>query len=61
MSIYTDKGYNSRKDYLRQLADEYGVPLGTVCAVAQVLGEDEDFDGLVVAMQDYEGFENCDE
>ena len=49
---YIEQGYNNRKDYLESLADEYGVPLDTVFALAQVLGPSEDFDGLVIELQD---------
>ncbi len=56
MSIYTDNGYESRKDYLQCLADEYGVDIGTVLAIASMYGENEDFDGLLTALQDIEGY-----
>ena len=58
MSIYTDEGYSSRRDYLEQLADEYGQPYKTVAMMAALLGPDEDFDGLVAMVQD---LEPCDE
>lgn len=51
---YTLNGYENRKDYLEQLADEYDCPIETVHTLADVLGEDEDFDGLVSAMRDYD-------
>lgn len=51
-SIYAAEGYESRRDYLACLADDYGVDLDTVLALAQVLGSDEDFDGLVSALDD---------
>jgi len=52
MSVYEDNGYESRKDYLVCLAEDYDTPLETVINLAQLLGEDEDFDGLVVALED---------
>jgi len=52
MSIYTDHGYENRTDYLTQLADDHGVSLDAVFAIAELLGECEDFDGLVCAVQD---------
>jgi hypothetical protein len=62
MSIYTDEGYKNRKDYLNSLAEDYGVPLDVVNAAAQVLGPDEDFDGLVTTIEDYaDGMENCED
>lgn len=52
MSIYTDNGYESRRDYLTQLAEDYGVELDTVLMLASMLGPNEDFDGLVSSMED---------
>ena len=52
MSIYTDEGYTSRRDYLENLADDYGVNRDTVFALAAMLGSSEDFDGLVTAVED---------
>lgn len=51
-SVYTENGYDNRRDYLRCLAEENEVPLSTVVMLSQLLGEDEDFDGLVVAVED---------
>lgn len=52
MSIYTDNGYTSRKDYLNSLAEDYGVDKEDVYAMAALLGPDEDFDGLVSMLED---------
>lgn len=52
MSIYTDNGYKSRMDYLKCLAEDHGVRIETVVALADVLGPSEDFDGLVTAVED---------
>jgi len=54
MSIYTDEGFKSRNDYLLSLSDESGVPLFIVRELAELLGENEDFDGLVIAVQEYD-------
>jgi hypothetical protein len=43
-----------RKQHLECVSETYNVPLGTVQLLAEVLGEDEDYDGLVTACQDYE-------
>jgi len=51
-SIYLDHGYESRGDYLECLAEDYGVPLGDVIAIATLLGSGEDFDGLVAMVSD---------
>lgn len=54
MSIYTENGYKNRKEYLDSLADEFDCPPEAVYALASVLGESEDFDGLISALEDYE-------
>ena len=53
MSIYIEKGYQSREDYLRKLGDEHGVDFEIVEMFADVLGESEDFDGLVTEIEDF--------
>ena len=55
MSVYTKNGYTNRKDYLGSLSDEYLVPREAVFALAAMLGPDEDFDGLIAALEDAEG------
>jgi hypothetical protein len=54
MSIYTDEGYESRRDYLINLADDFGVDEETVFAIAGMLGSGEDFDGLICELEDYQ-------
>ena len=54
MSIYTDEGYESRSDYLTCMSEDYGVGIEAVRALAEALGPGEDFDGLVVALEDIE-------
>lgn len=51
---YAELGYNSRKEYLDSLAEDYGVMVEAVYALAEVLGEDEDFDGLLSELSDLE-------
>lgn len=50
MSIYTDNGYANRKEYLSELAEEYGADM--VSALISVLPASEDFDGLINALED---------
>ena len=50
--IYSEKGYATRKDYLESLADDYGVDKYAVFAVADMLGPSEDFDGLIIMIED---------
>lgn len=52
MSIYTDEGYKNRRDYLECLADDFGLPVDTVLMLASMLGPNEDFDGLICALED---------
>ena len=54
-NIYQKKGYKNRKDYLKCLAADYCVPLDFVYTLASVLGENEDFDGLIFSLEDSEG------
>lgn len=51
---YQELGYNNREDYLNSLADDYGVDPEAVYALADVLGESEDFDGLLAELADLE-------
>ena len=53
MSIYTAAGYTSRADYLAALSEELNVALDTVLMAADLLGPNEDFDGLVTMLEDY--------
>ena len=53
MTIYQEQGYESRRDYLDCLAEEFGVDRKTVYAMAAMLGPNEDFDGLVTSLEDY--------
>ena len=52
LDTYVSNGFKDRAEYLLHLSDEYGVPLDTVETLAETLGENEDFDGLVAALQD---------
>lgn len=52
LSVYERNGYRNRAHYLQCLADENGVPLSVVHALAGMLGPSEDFDGLVTSIED---------
>lgn len=61
--VYREKGYTDRDDYLNSLSEDYGIPDDAVHALSEVLGPDEDFDGLVSNLEDamYGGwFDECD-
>ena len=49
-NIYKENGYADRDDYLTCLSEDYGVPIEDVFSLAEMLGENEDFDGLVSAL-----------
>ena len=51
---YIKNGYNNRDHYLRSLAMAYNVDYETVKALADALGPNEDFDGLVEELRDLE-------
>lgn len=53
MSIYTENGYHNRAEYLEDLASDFGVDLDSVLCIAEMLGQGEDFDGLVSMVDDY--------
>lgn len=52
MNIYQENGFKDREDYLQGLAEDYDVSVETVYCLADLYGEDEDFDGLPVALED---------
>jgi DNA-binding MarR family transcriptional regulator len=51
-NIYEMNGYASRNEYLTDLADNMGLDRSIVSALADMLGENEDFDGLVTSLED---------
>lgn len=51
-NAYVRNGYKNREDYLDSLALEYGVSKMVVYSLADMLGPNEDFDGLVNALED---------
>ena len=51
--VYIRNGYLDRGDYHMSLADEHGIDPMIVNEVASLLGDDEDFDGLVNMLHDF--------
>lgn len=49
-NVYQRNGFANRAEYLESLCDEY--PRDMVYALAEVLGPEEDFDGLVTSLED---------
>lgn len=52
---YIEAGYANREEYLECLAEDLDMDYEQVKAMAEVLGEDEDFDMLVVALNSVGG------
>ena len=52
-NVYVENGYENRADYLRHLSVEIGVPYSKVVFAANLLGPEEDFDGLVTLLEDH--------
>lgn len=50
--IYQEHGYFDRAAYLLFLSEEYYIEHEIVLALADVLGPEEDFDGLVSTLED---------
>jgi hypothetical protein len=50
MNAYTENGFANRREYLESLAEEY--PRDAVFALADILGPNEDFDGLITSLED---------
>ena len=50
-NIYQSMGFTNRKEYLDSLSVEYGSEM--VYSFAECLGATEDFDGLIVELDDY--------
>lgn len=53
VSVYEEQGYEDRESYLKCLAEDNDVDYTIVRELALVLGPNEDFDGLVVAVEDF--------
>jgi len=56
-NAYIQNGYEDREHYLQCMSEDYGVPIETVYSLADMLGESEDFDGLVSVLEDAESME----
>lgn len=57
-NIYQEHGYYNREDYLRCLSEDWDMPFMTVKMLADMLGPNEDFDGLVTMLEDADEMEN---
>lgn len=50
--LYIELGFKNRSEYLDSLSEEYNTDPDTVYTLADLLGYEEDFDGLVNALED---------
>jgi hypothetical protein len=55
MTTYQREGYDNRRAYLLSLSEDLGVDIKTVMMLADLLGPNEDFDGLATSLEDYAG------
>ena len=53
MNVYQENGYENRKEYLKSLAEDFAISPRIVFNLASLLGEEEDFDGLVTSLEDH--------
>lgn len=53
LNEYQKQGFVDREEYLKNLAADFGVSYSTVKYLADALGSNEDFDGLVTELEDY--------
>lgn len=52
MNIYEENGYASRGEYLDAMAADYGLEKSDVRLLADLLGPNEDFDGLISGLEE---------
>lgn len=53
-NIYQENGFENRQAYLESLSENYGLDQETIFCLADLLGPAEDFDGLIVSLEDVE-------
>ncbi len=54
MINWEETQWEDRADYLADLVEDYNLPAETVDALADILGDTELFDGLLIALEDAE-------
>lgn len=47
-TIYTQLGFTDRYHYFTTLADKFGIEVMSIILVAEKLGREQDFDGLLM-------------
>lgn len=56
MYDFKARGFETKEDYIRDLAEEMGVPFEDAMMLAELLGDTELYDGLVSSLEDIGGF-----
>ena len=56
---WTEKGYESREDYIRDQAESNGLCYEDAEMLADLLGDDELFDGFVTGLEDMSSMSSC--
>ncbi len=51
MNVYQENGYENREEYLQCLSEDYNIPYEIIAELANMLGANEDFDGLLQALK----------
>lgn len=49
---YQAAGYPNRRAYLHSLSEDFALPMSVVVMMAELLGPNEDFDGLISELDD---------
>lgn len=57
LDVYQRNGHANRTEYLRRLSGSFGLPMQQVQAAADLLGQDEDFDGLLSHLEEAAGWD----
>ena len=55
---YLRKGFQTRKEYLRDLAEQFGMSYKKVLLYADLFGPEEDFDALITSLEEVSYLEN---
>ena len=50
---WSDTDWETKEEYLADMAEDYDIDPYTVDSLADLLGDSELFDGLLVALEDY--------
>lgn len=60
MIDWNARGYESREHYILQMSEDYNVDPEGAITLAEMLGDDELFDGFLTALEDVNSLFGCD-